>query len=147
MKDAAFCKQAVEQTVEEFGRLDMLVNNAAFQEHAESLEDITDERFDETLRTNVYGYFHMATRRAAAPEAGRVDHQHRLGGRPRGSPQLLDYSATKGAIHAFTKSLAQQPDRQGHPRQRGGARAGVDAAEPGRLAGREGGASSARTPT
>jgi len=65
VKDAGFCKQAVAQTVERFGRLDILVNNTAFQEHAESLEDVTEKRFDETLRTNVYGHFHMA--RAALP--------------------------------------------------------------------------------
>ena len=96
------------KTLEAFGRLDVLVNNAAFQEHAESIEDITDERLEETFRTNIFGYFHMAQGGAAAPEAGRLDHQHRLGHRPRrAAPKLLDYSATKGAIHAFTKSLAQ----------------------------------------
>jgi NAD(P)-dependent dehydrogenase (short-subunit alcohol dehydrogenase family) len=65
VKDTGFCRQAVDATVRAFGRLDVLVNNAAFQEHAQSLEDITDERLDQTLRTNVYGYFHMA--RAALP--------------------------------------------------------------------------------
>ena len=90
-----------------FGRLDVLVNNAAFQEHAESLEDLTDERFDATLRTNVYGYFHMA--RAALPhlkERASIINTGSVTGL-RGSPKLLDYSTTKGAIHAFTKSLAQ----------------------------------------
>ena len=84
----------------------MLVNNAAFQMHAGSIEDLTDERFDHTLRTNVYGYFQMA--RAAVPHLGHggSDHQHRLGHGSQGSAQLLDYSTTKGAIHAFTKSLA-----------------------------------------
>jgi NAD(P)-dependent dehydrogenase (short-subunit alcohol dehydrogenase family) len=106
VKDPAFCKQAVEQAVKEFGRLDILVNNAAFQLHAQSLEDITDERFDETLRTNVYGYFHMA--RAALPHlkqgASIINTGSVVG--LEGSPKLLDYSTTKGAIHAFTKSLA-----------------------------------------
>ena len=92
--------------MQEFGRLDILVNNAAFQEHADSLEDLSDEHFDETLRTNVYGYFHMA--RAALPHLSRaLHHQHRLGHGPEGSAKLLDYSTTKGAIHAFTKSLAR----------------------------------------
>src|SRR5690606_18431173 len=59
VKDSAFCQDAVEKAVRELGKLDILVNNAAFQEHADSLLDITDERFDETMRTNVYGYFHM----------------------------------------------------------------------------------------
>jgi NAD(P)-dependent dehydrogenase (short-subunit alcohol dehydrogenase family) len=106
VKDAAFCRSAVEKTVQAFGKLDILVNNAAFQEHAASLEDITEERLDETLRTNVHGYFHMA--RAALPhlrEGACIINTGSVTGLE-GSPQLLDYSATKGAIHAFTKSLA-----------------------------------------
>ena len=106
VKDSAFCKQAVERTVAEFGHLDILVNNAAFQEHADSLEDITDERLEETMRTNIFGYFYMA--RAALPhlKAGSsiINSGSVVG--IRGSGQLLDYSATKGAIHAFTMSLA-----------------------------------------
>jgi NAD(P)-dependent dehydrogenase (short-subunit alcohol dehydrogenase family) len=107
VKDAGFCNQAVERTVREFGKLDLLVNNAAFQEHAESLEDITDERFEETLRTNVLGYFHMA--RAALPHLKKGASIINTGSVTglEGSARLLDYSATKGAIHAFTKSLAQ----------------------------------------
>ncbi len=106
VKDPAFCRRAVDEAVKTFGKLDILVNNAAFQEHADSLEDLTDERFDETLRTNVYGYFHMA--RAALPhlKAGSsiINSGSVVG--LKGSPKLLDYSTTKGAIHAFTKSLA-----------------------------------------
>jgi NAD(P)-dependent dehydrogenase (short-subunit alcohol dehydrogenase family) len=107
VKDAAFCRQAVESTVREFGRLDVLVNNAAFQEHAESLEDLTDERLEETLHTNVIGYFHMA--KAALPHLKKGASIINTGSVTglEGSPKLLDYSATKGAIHAFTKSLAQ----------------------------------------
>jgi NAD(P)-dependent dehydrogenase (short-subunit alcohol dehydrogenase family) len=106
VKDPAFCKQAVERTVKEMGKLDILVNNAAFQEHAASLEELDDERFDETLRTNVYGYFHMA--RAALPHLKRGASIINTGSVVglRGSPKLLDYATTKGAIHAFTKSLA-----------------------------------------
>jgi NAD(P)-dependent dehydrogenase (short-subunit alcohol dehydrogenase family) len=106
VKDPEFCRDTVEKTVKEFGKLDILVNNAAFQEHAESLEDITEERFDETLRTNVYGYFHMA--KAALPHLKRgacIINTGSVTGLE-GSAKLLDYSATKGAIHAFTKSLA-----------------------------------------
>jgi NAD(P)-dependent dehydrogenase (short-subunit alcohol dehydrogenase family) len=107
VKDPAFCKRAVGQAVKAFGRLDVLVNNAAFQEHAESLEDLTEERFDETLRTNVYGYFHMA--KAALPHLKRGSAIVNTGSVTglEGSPKLLDYSTTKGAIHAFTKALAQ----------------------------------------
>lgn len=106
VRDAAFCRDAVAQAVKSFGRLDILVNNAAFQEHAESIEDLTEERFDETLRTNVYGYFHMA--KAAVPHllrGGSIINTGSVVGL-RGSKELLDYSTTKGAIHAFTMSLA-----------------------------------------
>lgn len=106
VKDPAFCEKAVAQTVEELGGLDILVNNAAFQEHAESLEDITDEHLDLTFRTNIYGYFHMA--RAALPHLGEGSSIINTGSETGifGQPILLDYSSTKGAIHAFTKSLA-----------------------------------------
>jgi len=113
VKDSGFCRQAVEQTVREFGKLDILVNNAAFQEHADSLADITDERLDETMRTNIFGYFYMA--RAALPHLKRgasiINSGSVVG--IRGSGQLLDYSATKGAIHAFTMSLASSVIEQG----------------------------------
>ena len=106
VKDAAFCNEAVDKVVAEFGRLDVLVNNAAFQEHASSLLDITEERLDETFRTNIYGYFHMA--RAALPHLKRGSSIINTGSVTglKGSKQLLDYSSTKGAIHAFTMSLA-----------------------------------------
>lgn len=107
VKDSAFCKQAIEQTAKTFGKLDILVNNAAFQEHAASLEDITDERLDETFRTNIIGYMVMA--RAALPhlrEGSSIINTGSVVGL-RGNAQLLDYATTKGAIHAFTKSLAQ----------------------------------------
>ncbi|CAM5362679.1 SDR family oxidoreductase [Eoetvoesiella caeni] len=113
VKDPEFCRKAVEQAVQAFGKLDILVNNAAFQEHAESLLDLTDERFDETMRTNVYGYFNMA--RAALPhlkEGSSIINTGSVTGL-RGQPQLLDYSTTKGAIHAFTMSLAANLASQG----------------------------------
>ena len=106
VKDPDFCKDAVEKTIKKFGRLDILVNNAAFQEHAESLMDITEERFDETLKTNVYGYFHMA--KAVLPHlksGASIINTGSVTGL-KGNGQLLDYSTTKGAIHAFTMSLA-----------------------------------------
>jgi NAD(P)-dependent dehydrogenase (short-subunit alcohol dehydrogenase family) len=107
VKDPAYAPAAVRKTIEAFGQLDVLVNNAAFQEHAESLEDVTEARFDQTLRTNVYGYFHMA--KAALPhlrQGSAIINTGSVTGLE-GSPQLLDYSTTKGAIHAFTKALAQ----------------------------------------
>jgi NAD(P)-dependent dehydrogenase (short-subunit alcohol dehydrogenase family) len=113
VKDAEFCQDAVDKVVAEFGRLDVLVNNAAFQEHAHSLLDITEERLDETFRTNIYGYFHMA--RAALPylkEGSSIINTGSVTGL-KGSKRLLDYSATKGAIHAFTMSLAASVIDQG----------------------------------
>ena len=107
VKDSRFCESAVEQTVSEFGKLDILVNNAAFQKHQADLSDITDEQLEETFRTNIFGYFYMA--RAALkhlPEGGSIVNCGSITGLE-GSGELLDYSATKGAIHAFTKSLAQ----------------------------------------
>ena len=106
VKDSRFCDAAVRRTVEEFGNLDILVNNAAFQEHTDAIEDLTDEHMDETFRTNIYGYFHMA--RAAVPylEPGSAIINTGSETGLFGSPGLLDYSATKGAIHAFTMSLA-----------------------------------------
>lgn len=106
VKDPAFCKKAVTKTVKTFGKLDVLVNNAAFQEHADSLEDLTEERFDETMKTNVYGYFHMA--KAALPHMKRGSSIINTGSVTglKGSKNLIDYSTTKGAIHAFTMALA-----------------------------------------
>lgn len=106
VKDPAWCQQAVQSVVQQFGHLDILVNNAAFQAHAQRPEDISPERFDETLRTNLYGYFHMV--QAALPhlKAGSciINTGSVVG--LRGSSSLLDYAASKGAIHALTKSLA-----------------------------------------
>ncbi len=107
VKKAKFAQKVVAKTIEAFGRLDVLVNNAAFQEHAASIEDITEERLEETFRTNIFGYFHMA--RAALPHLKKGASIINTGSVTglKGSARLLDYSATKGAIHAFTKSLAQ----------------------------------------
>ena len=106
--DPAFCRDAVQRTVAELGGLHILVNNAAFQLHAACITDLDDARWDMTLRTNIGGYFHMA--RAAVPhlpEGGSIINTGSVVGL-QGSAELLDYSATKGAIHAFTKSLASQ---------------------------------------
>jgi NAD(P)-dependent dehydrogenase (short-subunit alcohol dehydrogenase family) len=106
LRDRRWCEQAVQRMLDRFGRLDVLVNNAAFQEHAPSIEDIDDERWDETIDTNLGGYFRMA--RAAVPHmkagASIINTGSVVG--LRGSEQLIDYAATKGAIHAMTKSLA-----------------------------------------
>jgi NAD(P)-dependent dehydrogenase (short-subunit alcohol dehydrogenase family) len=104
--DAKFCRRAVKETLDEFGRLDILVNNAAFQEHVNSFEELTEEHFDQTIKTNLYGYFHMA--KAAVPHlpyGGAIVNTGSVTGLL-GSKALLDYSTTKGGIHAFTRSLA-----------------------------------------
>jgi NAD(P)-dependent dehydrogenase (short-subunit alcohol dehydrogenase family) len=102
-----FCKKAVKVAIKEFGKLDILVNNAAFQQHQKGLEDITDQQLDQTFKTNIYSYFRVT--RAALPyleEGSAIINTGSITGLE-GSKELLDYSATKGAIHAFTKSLAQ----------------------------------------
>jgi len=113
VREATFCRDAVQQTVQAFGKLDILVNNAAFQQHAASLEELSEERFDQTLKTNVYGYFHMA--QAALPHLKSGSSIINTGSVVglEGSAQLLDYSTTKGAIHAFTKSLASNVLKRG----------------------------------
>jgi NAD(P)-dependent dehydrogenase (short-subunit alcohol dehydrogenase family) len=106
--DLRFCEAAVKQTIAEFGKLDILVNNAAFQEHVSRLEDLTEEYFDRTIKTNLYGYFHMA--KAAVPHmkaGGAIVMTGSVTG-IEGSKHLLDYSMTKGGIHAFTRSLSAQ---------------------------------------
>jgi len=103
----AFCREVVQHTVTKFGKLDILVNNAAFQQHQESLEQLSEEQWDRTFRTNIYGYFYMT--KAAVPHlrpGSTIINTGSITGLE-GSKYLLDYSATKGAIHAFTKSLAQ----------------------------------------
>ncbi|MFL6375428.1 MAG: SDR family oxidoreductase [Pyrinomonadaceae bacterium] len=107
VKSSQFCEQAVQKAAGEFGRLDILVNNAAYQHHQKGLEDITDEQLEKTFHTNIFGYFYMA--RAALKhlkEGGAIVNTGSITGLE-GSPELLDYSSTKGAIHAFTKSLAK----------------------------------------
>jgi NAD(P)-dependent dehydrogenase (short-subunit alcohol dehydrogenase family) len=107
VRDPRFCRRAVEDTVSKLGHLDILVNNAAFQQHQDTLEDLSEEQWDRTFKTNIYAYFYLT--KAALPhlnEGSAIVNTGSITGLE-GSKQLLDYSATKGAIHAFTKSLAQ----------------------------------------
>ena len=113
IRDKTFCEKVAQETVKVFGRIDILVNNAAFQLHAAEIDEISEERLDETFRTNVFGYFHMAE--AVLPhmkEGAAIINTGSVVGLE-GSPQLLDYAATKGAIHAFTKSLAKNVIKRG----------------------------------
>lgn len=105
--DMRFCENAVALTVRQFGKLDVLVNNAAFQQHINAFEDLTLEQFDRTMKTNIYGYFQMA--KAAVrhmKEGAAIVNTGSVTG-IEGSKYLLDYSTTKGAIHTFTRSLAE----------------------------------------
>lgn len=101
-----YCRKAVEKTVKKLGALDILVNNAAFQEHVNDFLDLTDAHFDKTLKTNLYGYFYMA--RAAVPVMKYGSAIVMTGSVTGllGNEKLLDYSMTKGGIHAFVRSLA-----------------------------------------
>ncbi|HEY0649161.1 SDR family oxidoreductase [Phenylobacterium sp.] len=104
--DPKYAEAAVARTVKELGGLDILVNNAAFQEHAKAIEDLSYEHFDRTLKTNLYGYFNLA--KAAIPHlkpGSAIINTGSVTG-IEGSKELLDYSMTKGGIHAFTRSLA-----------------------------------------
>jgi NAD(P)-dependent dehydrogenase (short-subunit alcohol dehydrogenase family) len=104
--EESFCREAVERTVEELGQLDILVNNAAEQHEVESLTDLTEEQLVRTFRTNIFAYFFMA--KAALPhlrEGSAIVNTTSVTAY-KGSPKLLDYSSTKGAIVAFTRSLA-----------------------------------------
>ena len=106
--DAGFCEKAVEQVIDRFGRLDVLVNNAAEQHPQKDIDKVTPEQIERTFRTNIFGYFFMT--QAALPhlKKGAAIVNTTSVTAYRGSPELLDYSATKGAIVAFTRSLAKK---------------------------------------
>jgi NAD(P)-dependent dehydrogenase (short-subunit alcohol dehydrogenase family) len=111
--DENFCRQAVEQTVEQLGRLDILVNNAAVQFPQENIEDITAEQLDKTFRTNIYSYFYMTKAALKHLSEGSTIINTTSVTAYRGSSHLLDYSATKGAIVTFTRSLSQALVKKG----------------------------------
>lgn len=105
--DPEFCSAVTEQTVEKWGKINILVNNAAFQAHAEDLNWISNEHFDMTIKTNLYGYFYMA--KAVLPHLNEEDtiiNTSSVNGLF-GNEKMIDYSLTKGGINAFTQSLAK----------------------------------------
>ncbi|GAB4016772.1 glucose 1-dehydrogenase [Spirosoma migulaei] len=108
VRSSAACLDAVRQTVDRYGKLNILINNAAFQMAQERIEDITEEQFRRTFETNIFGYFFMV--KAALPHLQAGDAIVNTGSIVGivGNPILVDYTATKGAIHSFTKSLAIQ---------------------------------------
>jgi len=105
--DEKFCQQAVKQTVKDLGGLDILVNNAAEQHPQESITDITSEQLERTFRTNIFAMFYLTKAALSHLKEGSAIINTASVTAYRGSPQLLDYSATKGAIVSFTRSLAQ----------------------------------------
>lgn len=106
VRDPQFCRDAVEATIEEFGKLDILVNNAAYQQSCESLEELSEEQWEKTFRTNIDGYYFLTKAALAYLQAGSVIINTGSITGLEGSKRLIDYAATKGAINAFTKSLA-----------------------------------------
>jgi NAD(P)-dependent dehydrogenase (short-subunit alcohol dehydrogenase family) len=113
VRDPDFCRRAVDLTLKRYGRIDVLVNNAAYQKHRPGLDEISLEQWERTFQTNIFGYFYMA--KFALPHikpGGAIINTGSVVGLE-GNKTLLDYSATKGAIHAFTKSLAQNVIERG----------------------------------
>jgi NAD(P)-dependent dehydrogenase (short-subunit alcohol dehydrogenase family) len=111
--DERWCRRLVELTVERLGRLDVLVNNAAEQHPQDSLEKISAEQLERTFRTNVFAMFFLSKAALAHLSAGAAIINTASVTAYRGSPHLLDYAATKGAIVAFTRSLSKAlSDRQ-----------------------------------
>src|SRR3954451_24961325 len=108
LTDPQFCREAVERTVRELGRLDILVSNAAWQNRKKSLSEVSEEEWTKTFRTNIDAYFHLskAALKHLKPGSAIIATSSETG--IQGAEELPDYSATKGAINAFTKALAQQ---------------------------------------
>lgn len=102
-----FCKKAVEQTVREFGKLDVLVNNAAEQHEQQDLKDISKEQLKQTFETNIFSMFYMSKAALEHMKEGSCIVNSTSVTSYRGSHHLMDYASTKGAITAFTRSLAQ----------------------------------------
>jgi NAD(P)-dependent dehydrogenase (short-subunit alcohol dehydrogenase family) len=109
----AFCEQAVKRTVKRFGRLDILVNNAAEQHPTEEFEEITEASLTSTFRTNIFGYLFMTQATLGVMKKGAAIINTTSVTAYRGSPHLVDYASTKGAIVAFTRSLSGQLAEKG----------------------------------
>ncbi|MDB5023980.1 MAG: 3-oxoacyl-(acyl-carrier-protein) reductase [Mucilaginibacter sp.] len=106
VKDSDFCKKAVEKVVTEFGRINILVNNAGMQFPQKNVKEITDEQLETTFRTNIFAYFYFAEAALKHMQEGDCIINTTSVTAYRSSPGLIDYSSTKGAITTFTRSLA-----------------------------------------
>ena len=113
VSEPAHCRAIVERAVAEFGRLDVLVNNAAFQRTYASIDEITDEEWDYTFRTNIHAMFYLAKAASAhmKPGASIINTTSIQSDKP--NPMLLAYAASKGAISNFTAGLAQMLGERG----------------------------------
>ena len=111
--DEAFCQQAVQQTVDELGRLDILINNAAEQHPQESIEDISAQQLERTFRTNIFSMFFMTKAAMKHLKEGSAIINTTSVTAYQGNKQLLDYSSTKGATVAFTRSLSENLIKKG----------------------------------
>lgn len=107
------CKELVQKTIDEFGKLDILVNNAAVQYPTENIEDITAEQWDKTFRTNIHSVFYMSKHAVPHMKQGNTIINTTSINPYRGHAILMDYTATKGAIVGFTRSLAQNLAEKG----------------------------------
>jgi len=111
--DPDYCEDCVEKVFNQFGSLDILVNNAAFQKNQESIDDIDYDQLDRTFRTNFFGYFYLSKAALKLMKKGAcIINTGSITGLE-GAKTLIDYASTKGAIHAFTKSLAQNLVKKG----------------------------------
>lgn len=113
VKDRSFCRTAVEQTVEEYGGLNILVNNAGVQVPQKEFTDITEEQLETTFKTNIFAYFHFASAAMDYLHEGDTIINTTSVTAYRSSPNLIDYSSTKGAITTFTRSLATNLVKKG----------------------------------
>ena len=111
--DESFCQQAVQQVVDEFGKLDILINNAAEQHPQESIEDITAQQLERTFRTNIFSMFYLTKAALKHLKEGSTIINTTSVTAYQGNKQLLDYSSTKGAIVAFTRSLSESLVKKG----------------------------------
>jgi NAD(P)-dependent dehydrogenase (short-subunit alcohol dehydrogenase family) len=138
LRDPEHCREVIDTAVEAFGRIDVLVSNAAYQASFARFEDITAEEWRKTFETNVDAFFHLV--QAALPhmgEGGSIIGTSSINA-DQPSPGLLPYATTKGTIRDFVAGLGADARRTGHPGERRGARADLDAADPVHDAAREG---------